>query len=166
MPFNVSIKKYAQYLHPEKRNIPVATNAISSLALKITTVVENLRDSSWKVRGRIRNQWMIYRNEDIPERYYASEHGFKNKAAVQEPYWDCTLELCALHPKVSSSSGHKRTDYDWLDVYKIYDKNDLKKYPQLFSLGKCVLTLNHGNSAPERGFSINKIMFDAGGYSI
>ena len=59
-------------IYPEKRNIPVATNAISSLALKITTVVENLRDSSGKVRGRIRNQWMIYRNGDIPERYYAS----------------------------------------------------------------------------------------------
>lgn len=86
-------------IYPEKRNIPVATYAISSLALKITTVVENLRDSSGKVRGRIRNQWMIYRNEDIPERYYASEQGFKNKATVQEPYWDCALELVCVTPK-------------------------------------------------------------------
>ena len=90
----------------------------------------------------------------------------KTKLQFRSPIGTVRLNLCALHPKVSSSSGHKRTDYDWLDVYKIYDKNDLKKYPQLFSLVKCVLTLSHGNSAPERGFSINKIMFDAGGYSI
>lgn len=62
-------------IYPEKRNIPVATNAISSLALKITTVVENLRDSS------------------------GNEQGFKNKAAVQEPYWDCALELVCVTPK-------------------------------------------------------------------
>ena len=36
-----SIIKYAQFLHPEKRNIPGVTNAISNLALKITSVVES-----------------------------------------------------------------------------------------------------------------------------
>ena len=29
---------------------------------------------------------------------------------------------------------------------------------------KCVLSLNHGNSASERGCSINKIMLEAPGY--
>ena len=28
------------------------------------------------------------------------------------------------------------------------------KYPQFFTLVKCVLSISHGNSAPERGFSI------------
>ena len=49
----------------------------------------------------------------------------------------------------------------WLGVYKICDKNGIKKYPQLFSLVKSILTLSHGNSAPERGFSIKKIILDA-----
>ena len=35
------------------------------------------------------------------------------------------------------------------------------KYPQLFSLVKCVLSLSHRNSVPECGFSINKILLDA-----
>ena len=32
---------YANYLHPEKRNIAGATNTISNPALKITSVVES-----------------------------------------------------------------------------------------------------------------------------
>ena len=40
------------------------------------------------------------------------------------------------------------------------------KYPQLLALVKAVLSLTHGNSVPERGFSINKIMLDAHGTTI
>ena len=40
------------------------------------------------------------------------------------------------------------------------------KYPQLLPLVKCVLSLSHGNSVLERGFSINKILLDAHGHSI
>ena len=39
------------------------------------------------------------------------------------------------------------------------------KYPQLFPLVKCVLSLSHGNSVPKRGFSINRILLDAHGHS-
>ena len=37
------------------------------------------------------------------------------------------------------------------------------KYPQLVALVKCVLSLSHGNSTPERGFSINKILLEIHG---
>ena len=40
------------------------------------------------------------------------------------------------------------------------------KYIQLFPLVRCVLSLSHGSSVPERGFSINKILLDAHGHSI
>ena len=38
---NVKVIKYARFLHPEKRNKPGATNAISNLALKVAQVLEN-----------------------------------------------------------------------------------------------------------------------------
>ena len=147
LPFNVSIIKYAQYLHPEKRNIPGATNAISNLALKITSAVESRLSDAFEAHGvlskeevcdRIRNQWMIYQNEDICESYYVKEQEVEKKAAVQESYWDCALKQCGLHPRISVSSGHKRIDHYWSEVYKICDENGIKKYPQLFSLVKCV----------------------------
>ena len=55
-------------------------------------------------------------------------------------------------------------DQDWSEVHKTCDENGIKKYLQLFLLVKCVLTLSYTNSAPQRGFSINKIMLDAHGY--
>ena len=39
------------------------------------------------------------------------------------------------------------------------------KYPQLFPLVKCVLSISQGNSIPERGFSINKHILDIHGNS-
>ena len=41
-----------------------------------------------------------------------------------------------------------------------------KKYRYLVPLYKCVLSLSHGNSAPENGFSINKRIIDIHGNSI
>lgn len=32
------------------------------------------------------------------------------------------------------------------------------KYPQLFSLANCVLSISNGNNVPERGFSVNKYL--------
>ena len=82
LPFNVGIIKYAQYAHPEKKNIPGATNAISNLALKITSVVGSRLSDAFEAHGvlskeevcnRIRNQWMIYQNDNILESYYECE---------------------------------------------------------------------------------------------
>ena len=41
LPINVKLIKYAQYLHPEKRKEPGATNAMSHLALTLASVTEN-----------------------------------------------------------------------------------------------------------------------------
>ena len=119
------------------------------IALKITSVVESRLSDTFEVHGvlsmeevcdRIWNQWMIYENNDIQESYYVKQHEVKKKAAVQEFYWDCALEQCGLRPKISVSSGHKWIDHYLSEVYKICNKNGIKKYPQLFLLVKCVLT--------------------------
>ena len=47
-------------------------------------------------------------------------------------------------------------------MYKICDKGSIEKYPQLFSLVKCILSSEQ--HATERDFSITKIMLDAYGY--
>ena len=40
------------------------------------------------------------------------------------------------------------------------------KYNILFNFVMCVLSLSHGNSDPERGFSVNKFLLDTHGNSI
>ena len=45
------------------------------------------------------------------------------------------------------------------------DEKWCQKYPQLVALIKCTLSLSHGNSTPERGFSVNKLILEVHGYS-
>ena len=42
----------------------------------------------------------------------------------------------------------------------ITDDTGAPKYTQLVPLVKCVVSLSHGDSIPERRFSINKLMLD------
>ena len=60
----------------------------------------------------------------------------------------------------------KRIDEHWCQIGQLKDEQDRKKYPKLFALVKCVLSLSHGNSAPESGFSINKFMLEVHGHSL
>ena len=68
------------------------------------------------------------------------------------------MEKCELD---KNPSKYKRIDHYWNKIGKILDEDRSLKYPQLFSLVKCILSLSHGNSSPERGFSVNKILLDA-----
>ena len=45
------------------------------------------------------------------------------------------------------------------------DESRQLKYLQLFALVKCVLSISHGNSIPEQGFSINKYLLSIHGTS-
>ena len=60
----------------------------------------------------------------------------------------------------------KRIGDYWCQIGQLKDEQVRKKYPQLFALVKCVLSLSHGNSAPESGFSINKSMLEVHGHSL
>ena len=67
LPFEVNLLKYAQYIHPEKRNAAAASNAISNLAIKITAVLGNCLSVVFKIEepvvDQIRHQWHLYQNE-------------------------------------------------------------------------------------------------------
>ena len=43
------------------------------------------------------------------------------------------------------------------------DESGGKKFPQLFAMARCVLSISHGNAFPERGFSINKYILERHG---
>ena len=57
-------------------------------------------------------------------------------------------------------------DEFWQGVGTMADSDGSLTYPQLCALMKCVLSLSHGNTVPERGFSMNKIMLESHGYTI
>ena len=116
---------------------------------------------------KVRHQWCIYQLEEIPEHFYLKQTDETPQSSRLQPsYWSHALELCGLAPINKKTSKYVRIDSYWGKVGKILDGNGNLKYPQLFQLAKCVLSLSHGNSVPERGFSINKILLDAHGTSI
>ena len=59
----------------------------------------------------------------------------------------------------------ERIDTYWEKIGSMKDDSGHLKYLQLFSLVKCVLSISHSNSIPERGFSINKHLLDIHGNS-
>ena len=65
------------FLHPEKGNNSGAPIAVSNLLLKLTAALENkllavfgTNDTKESICDMIRNQWMAYQNETLPESYY------------------------------------------------------------------------------------------------
>ena len=114
----------------------------------------------------IRTQWMMYQNEDLPESFYLCDTQPLKSGPVQFSYWRYALEKCALKEKQETNSKYKRIDHFWSKVGSLTDDNGCLKYTQLFCLIKCVLSLSHGNSVPERGFSINKLLLERHGYTL
>ena len=61
----------------------------------------------------------------------------------------------------------KRIDDYWWQNGQLKDEQGRKKYPHLFALVKCVLSVSHsGNSASESGFSINKSILEVYSYCL
>ena len=71
-----------------------------------------------------------------------------------------------IEPTPSILETECKIDEFWQKVGSIKEKDGSSRYPQLFALIKCVLSLSHGNAVPERGFSVNKIMLESHGYTI
>ena len=87
----MSVIRNIQFLHPEKRNNSGATNAIYNLSLKLTAALENklsvvlsTNDTKESICDMIRNQWMVYQNETLPESYYLCQK--KPTASTRSQY--------------------------------------------------------------------------------
>lgn len=172
LPFSNKILKDARYFAPCKRNDQHALTAISRLALEVANclrhhlhIVFGSVESVEDVCDKIRNQWRSYQLEDIPNEWFTV--GVVEKRQCQESYWedvetvwsDCTLQT-------EETPNSVRVDTFWSKIFEIKDNHGHKKYRQLEGLVKSVLTLSHGNSGPESGFSMNQQILESHGNSL
>ena len=93
------------------------------------------------------------------------DHQFEG---IQNPksYWPYAVTVCDLDQEERVPSRYKCIDHCWRSIGELKDNEGALKYPQLYLLARCVLSLSHGNAVPERGFSINGKISDVYGYSI
>ena len=170
-----------KFFHPCKRNDSGSTNAISNLALSMTSVLSNKINEIFDVKApatkedicdKIRAQWMEYQTEKIKDNWFRKSEEDEDEchtpstsasANNRASYWSQAFQECGLQPKQTYSTN-KRIDYFWAKVGSLQNGHGVLKYPQLYALVKTVLSLSHGNACPERGFSINKQMLESHGY--
>ena len=110
----------------------------------------------------------VYQNEIIPDKWY------KNLKESSQSSCSSKNQNCYFK-EVESEFGlesqnllkyYKRIDHYWRLIGRLREDKGALKYPQLFDLVKCVLLVSHGNSTPECGFCINKIMSETHGDTI
>ena len=118
------------------------------------------------VVDRIRNQCLLFQNEDLPEHWYLNKNDQQPFSSNQNSYWKHVEQESSLQATANSKSIYKSLDYFWNHIGKIRDGQGSLNYVQLFALVKYVLSLSHSNSTPERGFSIHKQILEAHGYII
>ena len=114
----------------------------------------------------IKDQWHFFQNEEIPEEWYVNQQAEKSTfSRHQDSYWARAWEECGLDATTTSPTSSVRIDHFWRRIGNLVNEYGAKKYHQLAKLAQCVLSVSHGNSTPERGFSVNKQLLDVHGYS-
>ena len=110
LPFDVLVLKYLQYLHTEKRNNSGSTDAICTLAFRLTRMFSKSYFkifqvpsivSSEEVCDKIRFHWVAYQLESIPSDYYIKSDSVTDTVGVKKTnsYWSYAFEFCDLsHP--------------------------------------------------------------------
>ena len=120
------------------------------------------------MKNKIRFQWVAYQLESIPSDDYIKSDSVTDTVSVKKTnsYWPYDLELCDLSPPIEElRSKYVRIDHYWRKVGGILKDDGTFKYAQLFLLVKLLLSISHGNSVPERGFSTNKYLLQVHGFS-
>ena len=76
--------------------------------------------------------------------------------------------LIAGLENISENNAVSRFDIEKLVHHtgNFLDSSNTIKYPNSSAFMKCVLSISHGNSSPENGFSINKHILDIHGHSL
>lgn len=176
LPIGNSTLRDLQYLKYHKRREPQSLPSISRLALSIGNVLGKQVHRYFNVNSEmtvedicdtIRTQWICYQSDDIPVEWAVIETPKPMKDS--ESYWNkVQSEWIADDPITSEDSTFTTMipiDQYWSKVGAMKE-NGKMKYQQLFALVKCCLSISHGNSAPERGFSINKHILQVHGTNI
>ena len=84
-------------------------------------------------------------------------------SGIKDSLWARAEELCGIE-STSVKRNMRRIDDFGEKVDSLMSKKGCQKYPQLVVLTKCVLSLSHGNSTPEREFLKNKLILEVHGY--
>ena len=129
LPFDVNLMRNAQFLNPVKRKAGGATSAIPNLALKVTSVLENVLGSIFQMESKhavvdaIRNQWHFFQNEEIPEEWYANQQAEKpTSSRHQESYWARAREECGVDSTLTSPACFVRIDHFWRRIGNLVDE--------------------------------------------
>ena len=146
LPFDVNLLRNAQFLNPVKLKAGGATSGISNLALKVTSVLENVLGSIFQMESKhavvdtIRNQLHFFQNEEKPEEWYVNQQAEKpTSSRHQESYWARAREECGLDSAPTSPACFVRIDHFWRRIGNLVDEFAAKKYPHLAKLAQCVL---------------------------
>ena len=122
--------------------------------------------SSENVCGKLRSEWRLYQTEIIPE--HNEKEVSPIKARLKVLYWEKTFVIAVI-TEVDNIDEAKSCNIEknFLYLEKDCTSNDGKmKFHFLVCLFKLILSHSHGNSAPENGFSINKLLLEIFGSSL
>ena len=138
---------------------------ITKALLQVLVNVFPKNTSPEEIRDTFRFEWRLYQTEEI------KEHCCCTTAAVSErkqaSYWENAFLITGLE-NISEKNAVSKTDIEKVahHIGNLPDSSNTIKCPIFSSFMKCVLSLSHGNSAPESGFFINKHILDIHGHSL
>ena len=173
LPFNSFIQNSA-FINLENKNFNGSLVGISNLAQMITSALPNVLTAVFskksdltgeEVCDTLRTEWRLNQTESIPESAYQLVVETKISSRKQNSYWELVFYLAGVD-HISKELPPCDKEKFVLYLQKLYSSDGQLKYPIIVSLFKLVLSISHGNSAPENGFSINKAMLDIHGYSL
>ena len=116
----------------------------------------------------IKTEFRSYQTESIPNNYFMkNDEPKQSNTQNQQSYWKYAYGVAGIEEHSVEETKFRRIDDYWLDVSKMCDESTGKpKYLNLWKLIQCILVLPHGNTDPERGFSINKYVLQVHGLQI
>ena len=102
---------------------------------------------------------MQYQLDKIPVEYYQKAESSEIVGRKRPSYWKEAYSHSGIEMQ-ENKTNQKPIDEYWRKVSLMTNEQGVLKYPTISSVLKSVLVLSHGNSDPERGFSINKAMLN------
>ena len=116
----------------------------------------------------IKSEIYFYRMETISDSMFLMKQGEGKDRHKQSSYWKYAYQNIAGIEEVSQEEDKfRRIDSYWNDISRIQDESTGKlKYEKLSKLALGIFVIPIANPAPERGFSINKIMLQIHGSSL
>ena len=115
----------------------------------------NQGESVEELFDNVRTQWKIYQCESISLFQEPESVSVTEPKSTPNSYWKAAFHAFVIETTKDETTNLKQIDEYWKSVGKMKDKSGQLKFSQLFALVKCLLSISHGNSIPEPGFSIN-----------